>query len=424
MAGQFAKLIRNHLTGINRDYMLQAAQLPVLEGISSVPLYFHIPFCKSICPYCPYNKIRYDRAYAEPYRDAVLNEIEMYYKAVGRIKIPSIYIGGGTPTLLIDELAVILDRIRERFDVSGEIGVETGPAEIDDMIIGKMKNAGISMVSIGVQSFNDKYLHLMGRNYQSEILDRTISKLLNTFECVNVDLIAAMPGQTCEELSADLEKTINLRVEQVTIYPLFTFPYSSITQYINAKRVKKPNLYRRRKQYKLINTFFTSRGFQRSSVWSYKKGALHRYSSATREQYIGLGAGAGSLVPKGFYLNTFSVPEYIARCSERQFPTALHIEFTRAMHQYFWLYWRLYDSKVSKENVYAMFDRDDRTILRLLSILKIIGWLKEFPEQYELTESGAFWVHLWQNHFILDYINKVWSVCTKTAWPKSISLDS
>lgn len=141
-------------------------RLPSLEKID---LYIHIPFCKNKCPYCPYNKIMYDKNLVEPYLKAILAEIEQHYNRLGRIKITSIYIGSGTPTNLIDELGVILGRIRDHFIITGDVCIETNPSEINEEIVNKLIKYGINLVSLGVQSFNNKYLQLIGRNYKASI---------------------------------------------------------------------------------------------------------------------------------------------------------------------------------------------------------------------------------------------------------------
>jgi oxygen-independent coproporphyrinogen-3 oxidase len=208
----------------------------------------------------------------------------------------------------------------------------------------------------------------------------------------------------------------------VTIYPMFTFPYSTVGQYCRLKKVKMPNLFQHHQQYNLIAEFFANNGFERASIWSYKKSGTVRYSSATRDGYIGFGAGAGSHVPAGFFINTFSVDEYISRCSSDRFPTALYMPFTDSMHKYFWLYWRLYDTKIGRRELEEKFGRDDKRLKKLLKIVKLLGFIKNNNGAIELNDSGAFWAHLMQNHFILDYINKVWGVAKTEPWPREIVL--
>jgi coproporphyrinogen III oxidase-like Fe-S oxidoreductase len=423
MTGTVTRMIRSYLTGINTQYRLTAAQSPVLNDIEKTGLYLHIPFCKSLCPYCPYNKIVYDEKLIQPYLEAVLSEIDMYYRILGPMTVSSIYVGGGTPTLLVDELGIMLEKIGNCFNVAGDICIETSPADINDEVIAKLKSFNVGLISLGVQSFNDKYLRFIGRSYSSKILAPSIEKLLQAdFKSVNADMLFAIPGQNPDELLDDLHRVVRLGLKQVTIYPLFTFPYSGVREYRRLKRVKTPNLLQRHRQYKLITRFFRNQGFNRVSVWSYKKTNIPRYSSATRDGYIGFGAGAGSYVPKGFYINTFSVSEYIRKCLSEEFPTALYMNFSDLMHKYFWLYWRLYDTRVTKEQLNRKFGVDDRRLRRLLCMLRLLGFSRDNNGTLELSDRGAFWVHLLQNHFILSYINRVWGAAKNRSWPQEIVL--
>jgi len=183
-----------------------------------------------------------------------------------------------------------------------------------------------------------------------------------------------------------------------------------------------PNLAIRHTQYYRIYEFLTSKGFNRVSVWGFKKGDVPRYSSVTRDNYIGLGAGAGSHLPDGFYLNTFSVEEYTKKCLSNQLPVALYMNFTENMHKYFWLYWRLYDTFISKYALQNKFGAHDEKLNRLFFIFKKLKLLYENEANFELTMRGSFWIHLLQNFFSLRYIDKVWSAAMREAYPSEIAL--
>ncbi len=417
------RVLRRYLVGPDSQFIFQAIDALELPAIDKTGLYIHIPFCKNACPYCPYNKIAYDSKLVGPYLEAMLIEIERYHAHLGGVEISSIYVGGGTPTNLIDELEVILRRIRERFVVTGDICVETNPLDITEETVRKLVDYGVGLVSLGVQTFDDRYLKLIGRNYTADILYPAIESLMSSgFKSVNLDLMFALPGQSVEEVISDLQKAIAAGVNQVTLYPLFTFPYSAAGKYLKLKRVKMPDIFTRRRMYRAIHDFCLENGFQRVSVWGFKRGDAPRYSSVTRDSYIGLGAGAGSYVPGAFYLNTFSVEEYIKTCLNYRLPVALKMDFTESMARYYWLYWRLYDSYIPKAQLSERFQRDEKRVRWLLALARLLGLCEEEGEQLGLTESGAFWPHLMQNYFALNYIDKVWSIAMKEAWPREIAL--
>jgi len=234
-----------------------------------------------------------------------------------------------------------------------------------------IKDFSISLVSVGVQSFNDQFLNFIGRKYSSDIISSVLEKLVkDDFKSINIDLMFALPGQSIADLKYDLQKAIELGVNQITTYPLFTFPYTAVGSYLRIKKVKMPNLNVRRKQYRFIHDFMQRNGYNRVSVWGFKKGDVPRYSSVTRDNYIGLGAGAGSHLPDGFYLNKFSVDEYINNCLKNKFPTALFLKLDKNLQNYFWLYWRLYDTVIDKQEIYNRFGADNKKICYLSFLQK------------------------------------------------------
>lgn len=423
MRNLFSKLVRSYFTDYESDYRFVAAKKPRLNKVKKTNLYLHIPFCRSLCPYCPYNKIKYDSTLVKPYVEAVLKEIELYRQLSGDIEIGSVYIGGGTPTLFVDELPEIIDKARGCFDITGDVCIETNPHDLTDDIIEKLKSIGIDLISLGVQSFNDNLLKLIGRPYQANILPAVIEKAVSAgFKSVNIDLMFSIGAETPDELRYDLEKAVSLGVNQITAYPLFTFPYTSVGNYRKLKQIKMPNIIRRFRQYDLIKKYLTDNEYKRVSVWSYEKSNAPRFSSVTRDGYIGLGAGAGSDTCHAFYLNTFSVSEYIKTCLCGKFPTALEMKFNEKMKAYFWLYWRLYDTVIPKEQLSERFTGRENRLHDFLKLLKWTSMTVEDNDSIHLTDRGAFWVHLLQNYFALENINKVWSVAKIQPWPEEIKL--
>jgi len=416
------RTIRRILVGKEQRFIFTRKDNITIPSLSKIDLYIHIPFCKNMCPYCPYNRIKYDKNLVGPYTRAVLNEIEQYYLRLGKIEISSIYIGGGTPTTLIDELGVILKSIREKFAIAGDICIETSPSDLNEDIIRKLKGFGVDLISIGVQSFDDEFLKILGRNYDAAKAYSTVNLALSSnFKSVNIDLMFALPEQNIEEVVDDLNEAVKIGANQVTTYPLFTFPYSSVGRYLKIRRVKMPNIFKRRKMYEEIHNFFIQNGYHRVSVWGFKKGSSPRYSSVTRDTYIGIGAGAGSRLPDVFYLDTFSVKDYIETALTGRLPIALTMNMTPKLRKYYWLYWRFYDTYIDRQSYYEIFGENIR-LKAIFCIAKLLGLSKENQNQIELTERGAFYIHLLQNYFVLNYIDKVWSVAMKEPWPDKIEI--
>ena len=344
-------------------------------------------------------------------------QIEAVYYEVG-----SIYIGGGTPTTVIDELGGLVEHLRRRFRHRSVIAVETTPDDLCKANTKKLREAGVDLLSIGIQSFDDRYLKLIGRRHRSDILADVIARALAAgFDAVNLDLMFALPGQTTEEVLADLDMAFELGAEQVTLYPLFTFPYSSVGRHLRLTNVDFPQIGTRRDMYRAIHEDALAHGFERVSVWGFKKSETTRFSSVTRDEYIGLGAGAATCLPGLFYFNTFSVPDYIERGVAGESPVSLQMDLSAAMTRLYWLYWRLYETRVPKEGFSKRF-AEDAQLRWLLRLALRLHFVADASNEYVLTERGAFWIHLMQNYYVLNYIDKVWSRSMRQAWPGRIEL--
>ena len=416
--------IRNYLVGSGQDFTFRRADPESIQfsRLEEIGLYVHIPFCKSLCPYCPYCRIPYDKKLASEYLEALLKEIDLYKTKVGKVEISSIYIGGGTPTNLIDELGTVLKRIKEVFFITGDIGIETSPYDVDEKVVKKLKDYGINLLSLGVQSFQDRFLKMLGRNYTSyDVYKAVETAIAANFDSFNIDFMFDLPGQTVNDVLFDLKEAIVRGATQLTVYPLFTFSYSLAGERQSLKRVKMPGILRRKNFFYAIYDFLLSEGFERLSVWGFKKGLSKRFSSVTRNYYIGLGAGAGSRLPNVFYFNTFSVREYLKALREGSFPIALKMDISESLSRYYWFYWQIYNTYFSLKELKEVFNQD-RRILKIFRILEIKGFFTRAGDNISLTKKGTFWVHLVQNHFILNYIDKVWSVCMKEAWPEEIKI--
>jgi oxygen-independent coproporphyrinogen-3 oxidase len=415
--------MRRCLAGSDSGFVFKSAGSFVPTSIREGSLYIHIPFCKSRCPYCPYNTVPYEKALVRPYVEALLAEIDLYSRRLGPMNISSIYIGGGTPTNIVEELGTILQGIRDRNTVRGDVCIETTPRDIDGETVQKLVQSGIGLVSLGVQSFDDGLLQFIGRDYRADAARGAMGLLKSSgFKSVNVDLMFAMPGQTVEQAVGDVRAAIDSGADQITVYPLYTFPYTRAGRHMRLKQVRMPNITQRRRMYKAIHQLCQDSGLERVSVWAFKRGGVPRYSSVTRDVYIGLGAGAGSRLPGVFYFNTFSVSEYVKACVEGRSPIALKMDLAPEVSRYYWLYWRVYETYVSRKQISEVFGRRDRRIEGMLRLAGTLGLARVTDEQISLTERGAFWVHLAQNYFVLPYIDKMWSVAMREPWPSEVAL--
>lgn len=416
--------VRRHLVGPEQRWVFKPPQVdwapPRVERTS---LYLHVPFCRNCCPYCPYTKVPYRPELVESYTQAALLEVDRWAEAIGPAEITSVYLGGGTPTLALDSVARVLARVRERFRMTGGVCIETNPSDVDERIVAQLHECGVELVSLGVQSFLPRNLETIGRRYKPDVAEKALSLLASSgFASVNADIMFALPGQTTAELLGDLDRAAELGADQVTTYPLFTFPYTPVGEYMHLKGVRMPDIATRHEQYDAITRWAADNGFERVSVWGFKRGKAPRYSSVTRDGYIGIGPGSGSHLPDGFTLNTFDLAEWERALTEGRSPIALRMPFEAQMSGWWWLYWRFYDTRIPVAALDEALGVDAAKAKRWLSALKAAGLAHRENGTLELTDSGTFWLHLAQNHFALSYVNTLWTAAREDAWPDSVEI--
>jgi oxygen-independent coproporphyrinogen-3 oxidase len=198
-----------------------AGERATLEAIRH--LYVHIPFCARICPYCAFYKERADSSQTQRFCEALLREIE---NVGGQfpLKLETIFFGGGTPTALTTpQLEFLLGGMRERLDLSHlmEWSVEANPGSVSPPKAALLRQMGVSRLSLGVQSWDDALLKLLGREHNAAQAESSFHILRDAgFSNISVDLMFGLPGQTLAQWEGDLTKTISLRPEHISTYCL------------------------------------------------------------------------------------------------------------------------------------------------------------------------------------------------------------
>jgi oxygen-independent coproporphyrinogen-3 oxidase len=193
-------------------------------------IYVHIPFCARVCPYCAFYKDLLDRSQTSRFCEALLRELELNEsrRRTGDrrslLRPSTIYFGGGTPTALsIAQLELLLRGFHERLELSQlvEWTVEANPGSVSARKAALLKKFGVNRISLGVQSWDDELLRLLGREHNAQQAEESFRILRDAgFTNVNVDLMFGLPGQTVDQWRATLEKTIALEPEHVSTYCL------------------------------------------------------------------------------------------------------------------------------------------------------------------------------------------------------------
>jgi len=411
-------LLRVYLTRSLKPFIFEGGMEEPLayEALEDLGLYVHIPFCRSICSFCPYCKELYDRAKAEAYRDALLQEIDLVCHA-GRTpqKATSLYFGGGTPALMIDDLKAVIDKLKTYFILQDGIGVELHPDDVRDEILEKLRLAGVTMVSIGVQSFDPECLRKLGRSPEDAAGKIALASTYG-FEVIDADLIFAIPGQTRESLCRDVQTAFDAGATQISTYPFIDFTFADNTYKPMSQGIK-------RRMLKELAAYNRRIGAERTSVWTFAKPGTGKYSSVTRDTFLGFGVSATTLLKGIFKINTFSIESYIQRVLEGRLPTSLTLRFTPRQRAVYYLFWSAYGMRIDPQKFEMVVGKPlDRMYGVEMRIAEALGFLKKEQGQYVLTERAAYLYHTIEQVYTAAYIDKMWNVSRRRAFPDQIIL--
>ena len=386
------------------------------EDLDHLGLYVHIPFCRSICSFCPYCKVAWNEALCDRYISALLREIRMVGSQLkNRKQVTSLYFGGGTPALAADRLGEIIAALKAYYDITGGVGVELHPENVTVPVLQTLKDAGVTKISIGVQSFQPRLQQLLGRSaVDPEALRQALAAV--PFETVSMDFIFALPGQSFEDLRADVDAAFTHGANHVAIYPFIDFTFTSSTLPVMPRREKRALL-------DAITAYCAEKGYSRSSIWTFASEAQAGYSSMTRENFLGFGCSATTLLRDQFKINTFSVDAYCRRIDECKLPTSLTIRFTRRQRMVYFLFWTAYSTRVDPADFERFFGvKLDRMYGMEFLLARLAGFIRKVDGVYTLTPRGAFYYHHYENYYTLAYIDKMWGVMRREAFPGRLEL--
>ena len=396
------------------------------QDISELGLYLHIPFCRQICPYCPYNKEIYHHETAEMYTRAVKKEIDLYSGLFSDKPVTSFYIGGGTPTTMLHGgLGNILEHIFKNFNMQCDIHMESHPNDLSPDNLNTIRALNVENLSIGVEALQDKYLKILNRPYNTKEVKAVIERAVNKgFRCFNVDFIFALPNQTYAELEQAGHELIEMGIDQVAAYPLFYFPYTKMGESAKQSNYNIPNIFKRRRMLHILEDIFYDRKYERTSVWAFTKEGIPKYCSVTVPLYVGLGASGSSYLKDIFYLNTFNVAEYIKRLEDGRMPIALSLDLSESMQMAWWFYWRVYETRFKRSDFKKRFGKEFNEIYgKYIKLFSLFGLIKKDDgNEVTLYDKGTFWLHALEDLFSLDYISKLWGTSKQEPWPERVVL--
>lgn len=363
-------------------------------------LYLHIPFCVVLCPFCSFHRVEFKEERALAYFDALRKEIQTATDA--GFRFDKLYIGGGTPTVMPEQLIETIRLVRERHPVAS-ISTETNPDDLDDEFLPELKAAGVRRLSVGVQSFDDNLLQEMGRleKYGSgEQIRQRLRRTAGLFETLNVDMIFNFPDQSEASLTADLDILIeDVEADQVSFYPLML---ANSTLRPVQKRLGNVDHKREKALYRLITKRMLTGGYHRSSAWCFtRQTSLIDEYITTQDEYVGLGSGAFSYIGGHFYASTFSLNHYVDRVRAGQIGIVRERVMSMRDQMRYYLLTQLFSGTLDLDAADERFaGRFRRTLGPELVGLRFIGAVKRRKERLQLTERGFyFWVVLMREFF-------------------------
>ena len=290
--------------------------------MKKIGLYIHIPFCKSKCYYCDFISFANKEMWQEKYVEAVIKEIR--HIDLSKYNISTLYIGGGTPSILDSRFMVkLLKEIKPYVDKNAEITIEINPGTVDRQKLQDYKAAGINRLSIGLQSTDNDLLKQIGRIHRYEDFLKVYKEAREVgFKNVNVDLMLGLPSQSLQILEDCVRKIIEINPEHISIYSLILEEGTKLHDLVNKGELKLPSEDAERKMYWKIKEMLEENGYIHYEISNFaKEGFKSKHNSDCWEQkeYIGIGVAAHSYIDNTRHSNTENLEEYIQNVNKEEF---------------------------------------------------------------------------------------------------------
>ena len=293
----------------------------------NLQIYVHIPFCVQKCLYCDFLSFAAEERVQEDYVNALLEEIRHYGETMTDYDVTTIYIGGGTPSYVNHVwIETVLAEIYENFSIKPnvEISIECNPGTLSSWKLGAYKSAGINRLSIGLQSANNEELKILGRihTYEDFLKSYEMARAAG-FDNINVDLMSGLPKQNVSKFLETLYKVIKLRPEHISAYSLIiekgtpfydSYKFDLVKQQAGMKTDFLPSEDEEYRIYKATQEVLKQNGYVQYETSNYaQKGyeCRHNIGYWTRENYLGVGLGAASLIENVRYTNTSNIDTYM-----------------------------------------------------------------------------------------------------------------
>ncbi len=278
-------------------------------------LYIHVPFCRAKCAYCDFNSYPGLEALYEDYSQALIRELEM----AGPASLQTVYVGGGTPTVLPPEILTrILRAVSIVLAVDAEVSIEANPGTVDSSTLAQLRVMGATRLSLGVQSFSNAELWLLGRIHTAEeALDAVQGARSAGFDNINLDLIYGLPRQSQGVWRSTLEQALALRPEHLSLYALSVEDGTPLAASIAVGTISGPDPDLAAEMYEHAQYSLSEAGYEQYEISNWAREATYRCQHNLvywrNEPYLGIGAGAHSWSGGRRWANVAAPAEYVSR---------------------------------------------------------------------------------------------------------------
>ena len=372
-----------------------------LSTLRDMGLYVHIPFCKQKCMYCDFPAYQNLQDYYETYVYALVQEIDLWvseHPESTSKAIDTIYFGGGTPTeLSIQQLQMILDKIKNTFTISDDchMTIESNPGEVDLSYLTKLVKLGFNRISFGVQTFDDKLLTMLHRSHNGEQAKQAVYDAKEAgFTDINIDLIYGLPRQTLEDIQYNLDIVKDLPINHISTYGLQVEVGTYLYHLVQKNLISIPSETIDESMYDTMMEGLKDLGFERYEISNFAKAnsySRHNLKYWHYIDYLGFGAGAHSFYDGVRRSNNRNVMPYIQSVDRYIMPTidTETITLERAQEDFCFLAlrtkWGLDKQKFEDKFGVSIHDLFATTLEDLVSK----GLLEYQNASYHLTAEGA-----------------------------------
>ncbi|MCD6578612.1 radical SAM family heme chaperone HemW [bacterium] len=276
-------------------------------------LYIHIPFCRTRCPYCDFFSVKFNENY--PFKKLLLKEIVLYNEKGYLKNIKNIYFGGGTPSVYESNFyAEIISSIGDAFN---EVSIEINPEDGKNIDFLLLKSAGITRISLGIQTFNEDALKILGRNYSKDQIINTIERIRSNFENISFDRLIGIPFDSIKQLENDIELYLKYQPTHLSLYILTLNPTQErlITNRPDDDMVAE--------LYKYAMKRLENKEFEHYEISNFAKNnkyCQYNVDVWNKNNYIGMGPGGVSTIENKRITNTASLKEYENLLNNNELP--------------------------------------------------------------------------------------------------------